>query len=282
MLGVRVRILNKFPDSPQLPARGPQRPHKLCEPPRQCKSSSGQGILLWESISGISSRASTTILLGTDRAFEGEVNFRTQGTPRLFGIECYPVKRREDTYTGIILTRMADKRVRSREEIQKHKMESIGMLAGGIAHDFNNLLTGILGYASLMKTAIPEDSKLFRYANVIETSAQRAAKLTGHLLNFVRRGRMPLDGVNLNTLLSDVLLLLKEGMRDIIVEKDLDESIPAIRGDESELQQVFLNLIVNARDAMDGEGVLKVTTEGRAARRRIRRNPSKGHGKRYR
>ena len=71
---------------------------------------------------------------------------------------------------------------------------------------------------------------------------------------------MPLDGVNLNALLSDMLFLLKEGMGDITVEKDLDESIPAIRGDESELQQVFLNLLVNARDAMQGEGVLTVTT----------------------
>ena len=250
-------IINDFPHGFLL-VDGNRR---ICyaNPRAKQKFEGAKGLLVGEHIENIIGAIDNN-LLSTGKPFEGEVNFRTQETLRLFRVECYPVKRQEATYTGIILTSIADKRIHSQEEMQKHKMESVGMLAGGIAHDFNNLLTGILGYASLLKRALPEEGKLARYANVIEKSAQRAAKLTNHLLNFVRRGRMPLDGVNLNALLTDVLFLLKESMRDITVEKDLDERIPAIRGDESELQQVFLNLLVNARDAMQGEGVLTVTT----------------------
>ena len=196
----------------------------------------------------------------TGGIFEGEMNFKAHEALKLYRVECYPVRRGDGDYTGVILTSIADRRVRSREEAQKQKMESIGMLAGGIAHDFNNLLTGILGYASLLQRGLPADSRYLRYANVIESSAQRAAKLTGHLLNFVRKGKTPLEGVDVNALLGDVLLLLKESMPDVTVEKDLDESLPPTRGDESELQQVFLNLLVNARDAMRGQGVLRVTT----------------------
>ena len=216
-------------------------------------------LLVGEPIENIISRIDHN-LLRTEGAFEGKVNFRAQGTLISFGIECYPVKLPEGTYTGVVLTKVIDRSARSREEIRKLKMQSTGVLAGGIAHDFNNLLTGILGYASFLKRSLPEESKLSRYAHVIEDSATKAAKLTGQLLNFVRDGRKPLGKVNLNALLTEVLFLLKESMEDITVKMDLDERIRPVRGDESELQQVFLNLFVNARDAMQGQGLLKVTT----------------------
>ena len=221
-----------------------------------------KGLLVGEHVDAVIPGIEKALLSG-GKAIEGEMSFRAREALKLYRVECYPVTRLEAGYTGVILTSITERRLRGRQDIQKQKMESIGMLAGGIAHDFNNLLTGILGYASLLQRSLTEDSKLSRYANVIESSAQRAAKLTGHLLNFVRKGRTPLEGVNLNSLLSDVLLLLKESMPDITVKKNLDEGIPPIRGDESELQQVFLNLLVNARDAMQGEGVLTVTTRRR-------------------
>jgi two-component system cell cycle sensor histidine kinase/response regulator CckA len=248
-------IMNDFPHGFLLV----DRERRICyaNPHARQEFEGPKGLLLGESIGNLIPGINGDLI---DRTFEGEVNFRTEETFKLFRVECYPVRYNEAAYAGIILTSIADKRVQSKEEIQKHKMESIGMLAGGIAHDFNNLLTGILGYASLLKTSLPEEGKLSRYAKIIETSAQRAATLTGHLLNFVRRGKESPHGVNLNALLADVLFLLKEGMSNITVKKDLDERIPAIRGGEAELQQVFLNLLVNARDAMQGEGTLKVTT----------------------
>jgi CheY-like chemotaxis protein/two-component sensor histidine kinase len=135
------------------------------------------------------------------------------------------------------------------------------MLAGGIAHDFNNMLTGILGYASLMKKFLTDNAKLSRYAEAIEHSAQRASKLTQHLLNFSRRQRKSTGTVNVNALLEDVLFLLKESFREITIEKTLDESLPHVKGDEAELQNVFLNLLINAKDAMEGNGVVRVSTQ---------------------
>ena len=109
-------------------------------------------------------------------------------------------------------------------------MESIGMLAGGIAHDFNNMLTGILGYASLMKKFLTDNAKLSRYAEAIEHSAQRASKLTQHLLNFSRRQKKSTGIVNINDLLEDVLFLLKESFSEINIEKDLETSLPSYQG----------------------------------------------------
>ena len=154
-----------------------------------------------------------------------------------------------------------DERLTEEENIHKSKMESIGKLAGGIAHDFNNLLTGVLGYASLMKKFLNDDKQLFRYAEVIEGSARRAAKLTQHLLNFSRRQKRSSGIVDVNVIVDDVLFLLKESFRDVEIEKQLDPLLPPIKGDEGELQHALLNLCVNAKDAMVNAGKLRVKTE---------------------
>jgi two-component system cell cycle sensor histidine kinase/response regulator CckA len=144
-------------------------------------------------------------------------------------------------------------------------METIGKLAGGIAHDFNNVLTGILGYASLMKRMTQDEGQLNRYAEVIESSAKRAATLTEHLLNFSRRQRhQAIEQIDLNALLRDVLFLIRESFRTITIETELDESLPPVKGDAGELQHVILNLCVNSKDAMPEGGTLRVRTERRA------------------
>ena len=135
------------------------------------------------------------------------------------------------------------------------------MLAGGIGHDFNNILTGILGYASLLKKSLSDDTKLSHYAEAIEHSAQRASKQTQHLLNFSRRQKKSTGIVNINELLEDVLFLLEESFSEINIEKDLETSLPSIKGDEAGLQNVFLNLLINAKDAMNGKGLLRVSTK---------------------
>ena len=122
------------------------------------------------------------------------------------------------------------------------------------------MLTGILGYASLLKDSLKGDEKLARFAEIIESSARRGASLTQHLLNFYRRKKRAFGPVNVNSILEDVLFLLKEGLKEIEVVRELDARIPLIRADESGLQQVFLNLCMNARDAMEGRGVLTVRT----------------------
>jgi signal transduction histidine kinase/ActR/RegA family two-component response regulator len=193
----------------------------------------------------------------------GEVSYKRDNVFKMFKVESFTVKEdlEKGEWRGILLKDVVGKKISEEEYLLKQKMESIGMLAGGIAHDFNNMLTGILGYASLMKKFLVDNAKLSRYAEAIEHSAQRASKLTQHLLNFSRRQRKSTGTVNTNALLDDVLFLLKESFNEITIEKTFDESLPHIKGDEAELQNVFLNLLINAKDAMDGNGLIRVSTQ---------------------
>ncbi|HOW55390.1 MAG TPA: response regulator [Syntrophorhabdaceae bacterium] len=193
----------------------------------------------------------------------GEVNYKSKNDYKVFKVESFAVKEEKDKgeWRAVLFKNVMKKKVSEEEHLLKKRMESVGMLAGGIAHDFNNMLTGILGYSSLMKKALASDAKLERYAEAIEHSAQRASKLTRHLLNFSRRQKKSSGLVDINALLDDVLFLLKESIRDIQIEIDLENGLPHIKGDEAELQNVFLNLLINARDAMNGRGLLNVTTK---------------------
>jgi nitrogen-specific signal transduction histidine kinase/CheY-like chemotaxis protein len=202
-------------------------------------------------------------LLGKDVVLQGELHHRSGDEYKLYSLESYPIKdgKGRAVFKSLVLKNVVDERVEEEENTYRGRMESIGKLAGGVAHDFNNVLTGILGYASLMKKVAPEEGPIGRYAGVIEASAKRAASLTEHLLNFSRRQRtQATDVVDLNSLLCDVLFLVRESFRTINVEKDLDASLPSIMGDAGELQHVFLNLCVNAKDAMCDGGTLTITT----------------------
>lgn len=191
-----------------------------------------------------------------------QVTYKRANTIKIFKIERFDVKERPEKgeWKGILFRDVVRKKINEEEYLLKQKMESVGMLAGGIAHDFNNMLTGILGYASLMKKFLVENAKLSRYAEAIEHSAQRASVLTQHLLNFSRRQRKSTGIIDVNALLEDVLFLLKESFREITIETDMDNALPLIKGDEAELQNVFLNLLINAKDAMDGNGTIRVRT----------------------
>ena len=190
----------------------------------------------------------------------GEVSYKSSDDFKVFRMDRYPVKAVDATWHGLIFKDVLEVKMKEEEASLKDKMENMGMLAGGIAHDFNNLLTGVLGYASLIKNILTDDEKLHKYAEAIEHSAQRAAKLTRHLLNFSRRQKKADGVVDLNVLLEDILFLLRETSRDMGIEKAFDESLPPARGDEAELQNVFLNLCMNAKEAMGGKGLLKVRT----------------------
>jgi len=148
--------------------------------------------------------------------------------------------------------------------LQAQKMESIGRLAGGVAHDFNNILSGVLGYASLMKTKMPPTHPFYDYVETIERGAVRASELTARLLGFARQGqfaRIPLD---VNKIAMDTAKLLQSTIKKTIeVHLDLQDGIPAISGDPSQIHQVIMNLCVNARDAMPDGGRLTLATGSR-------------------
>jgi len=205
-------------------------------------------------------------LLG-DALVEGELHHRNGDEYKLYSLESYPVKDGNGriVFKSLVLKNVIDERAEEEEISYRDRMESIGKLAGGVAHDFNNVLTGILGYASMMRKIAPQEGQLGRYAEIIESSAKRAASLTEHLLNFSRRQRTKtIDVVDLNSLLGDVLFLVRESFRTIKVATQFEGSLPPIRGDAGELQHVFLNLCVNAKDAMPQGGTLTITTSREA------------------
>ncbi len=146
--------------------------------------------------------------------------------------------------------------------LQAQKMESMGTLAGGIAHDFNNILTGILGYASLLKIKINRANPMYDDVDTIEKSAIQAARLTQQLLTFSRSGSYQPQVINVNKTIKAILSILARTIsKKIHIQKSFAPDLWTIEADPSQIEQVVLNICVNARDAMPDGGKLSITTE---------------------
>jgi PAS domain S-box-containing protein len=142
------------------------------------------------------------------------------------------------------------------------KMESIGLLAGGVAHDFNNLLGVIMGNAELVAEKLPDDEKLKKRMSEIKTASQRAAALTGQLLAFSRQQVLSPQVINLNDIVCETVRMLDRLIgEDIKVDVQLHDGLWNITADSGQIQQVILNLAVNARDAMPKGGRLSIGTD---------------------
>lgn len=145
--------------------------------------------------------------------------------------------------------------------LQAQKMESIGTLAGGIAHDFNNLLQGILGYTSLVLQQVEPGSESHRYLRTILQSAERAANLTTQMLTFSRRREPKVEPVAINQIVEESLRMLRHMIPTTIdIQARLAPDLWTVEADTTQIQQVLVNLCVNARDAMPGGGVLRLET----------------------
>jgi PAS domain S-box-containing protein len=167
--------------------------------------------------------------------------------------------------TGIDISEQVEaEQIRSELEDQlRHaqKMESIGRLAGGVAHDFNNQLTAMMGYASLALRRIDEDNPARKDMEVILSSAEQASQLTRQLLAFARRQAIEPVVVNLNKLITDVNKMLSRLIgENIELAILLSESLGKIKADPNQLEQILLNLAINARDAMPNGGKLTIKT----------------------
>jgi PAS domain S-box-containing protein len=145
---------------------------------------------------------------------------------------------------------------------QSQKMETIGRLAGGVAHDFNNLLTVIQGYSDLLLMQIPTDSPLRTKLEQIHNAGQKAAALTGQLLAFSRKQILVPTLLNLNTLVGELIKMVQRLIgEDIVLETAFAPDLRQITADRVQLEQVLLNLAVNAREAMPTGGKLRITTQ---------------------
>lgn len=141
------------------------------------------------------------------------------------------------------------------------KMDSIGQLAGGIAHDFNNLLVPIVGYAELGMMTTPPNSGLYTHFEQIKGAGVRATSLTRQILAFSRRQVLETTRVDLNQVIIEFEKMLRRLIgENIILRTHLVADLPAIKADKGQLEQVLLNLVVNARDAMPNGGRLTIET----------------------
>ncbi len=155
----------------------------------------------------------------------------------------------------------AEKETLTAQFYQAQKMESIGKLAGGIAHDFNNLLVPIIGYAEMALARLPKSDPLATNLRHIRDAANRAARLTRQILAFSRRQVLEMRVLNLNDVVSGFEDMLRPLIgEDIAVKIRLADNLPPVEIDESKIEQVLLNLAVNARDAMPKGGELVVET----------------------
>src|SRR6185503_1680906 len=165
---------------------------------------------------------------------------------------------------GVAVTDLTEVKKLEEQLVQAQKMEAVGRLAGGVAHDFNNLLTVINSYAELILFD-PEMSKGREEIEEIRGAAARAAKLTRQLLAFSRRQAMEPRIVNPNDVLRGVEVLLRRLIDgNITMVTDLSPETPLIRVDPGQLEQVVMNLAINAADAMPDGGTLGIVTDSRA------------------
>ena len=175
----------------------------------------------------------------------------------------YPVQEEGvTTGAGVVLVETTGIKQLEAQLRQAQKMEAVGQLAGGIAHDFNNMLAAIKSYSELVLGETSPDDQ--RYADVLEirAAADRAAALTRQLLAFSRKQLLRPEAVDLNTLVQNVSKLLGRVIGvDVECSMTLAADLALIRADPSQLEQVLMNLAVNARDAMPGGGRLTIGTE---------------------
>jgi two-component system, cell cycle sensor histidine kinase and response regulator CckA len=177
--------------------------------------------------------------------------------------ETVPVRDEEGRilhYQGVLLD-VTEHRVLEEQLRQSQKMEAIGRLAGGIAHDFNNLLTAIKGYGEFLLADLPEQTAAHHDAQEIVLAADRAATLTRQLLAFSRRQTRTPEPIGLNAVVGELEGLLRRLIGEQVeFVTELSPELPSVTADRVQLEQVILNLSVNARDAMPEGGRLCVAT----------------------
>ena len=156
---------------------------------------------------------------------------------------------------------ITSRRNMERQLLQAHKMEAIGRLAGGIAHDFNNILTVILGYCEMLRDLIGESEKSLSVVGEIGNATKRAAMLTQQLLAFSRQQVVQRKVLDVNVVVRAMETMLKRLIgENIELMTELRKENAMVRADPHQIEQIIMNLVVNARDAMPDGGNLLIAT----------------------
>jgi PAS domain S-box-containing protein len=189
-----------------------------------------------------------------------------------FNYICCPWREADGSVAGVMsLAIDVTEQVRARRAMQATeeqlretaRLESLGVLAGGIAHDFNNLLVGIIGNASLALATLPADSSVNGMINDVLRAGERAATLTRQMLAYSGKGRFLIENVDISELVEEMLPLIQGSVpKTVLVRTQLARGLPPVEADAAQLHQVFMNLVINAAEACEGQssGLVTVTT----------------------
>lgn len=191
------------------------------------------------------------------------LNYRKDGSTFWNELTISPVRDDRGRLTHFVGSQadVSSRRLLEEQFRQAQKMEAVGRLAGGVAHDFNNLLTIINGYSELILDGLPPGNPVTGYVVQIQKAGQRAAALTRQLLAFSRKQVLQPVELNLNLLIRDMEIMLERLIgEDVALRLDLKPDLSRVFADRGQMEQVILNLIINARDAMPMGGNLTVRT----------------------
>jgi len=191
-----------------------------------------------------------------------EISFRTKSGETRAGLgsgEAIEIGGQQCIFT--IFKDITEQKILEKQLRQAQRMEAIGQLAGGIAHDFNNLLGVMIGYCELLQNQLAPDSSLLKECEQIRKAGERAASLTRQLLAFSRQQILEPRVINLNASVQDMEKMLRRVIgEDIDLCTSLDESLGCVMADRGQIEQIIMNLAVNARDAMPHGGRLTIET----------------------
>jgi two-component system NtrC family sensor kinase len=186
------------------------------------------------------------------------------GRPLTLNISLAPFEAARGVVTGtlVVVENVTERAQLEEQLLQREKLSSIGLLAAGVAHEVNTPLAGISSYAQMLLQQVPDQDPKRKLLEKIHTQTLRASGIVNNLLNFSRTGDAQFREVDLNRVLDDTLQLLEPQLRNARLEivRNFGDDLPAAYGNASKLQQVFMNLVLNARDAMPAGGRLTINT----------------------
>ena len=195
-----------------------------------------------------------------------EVGFQTRGGPRYGLLSVHQSPNADEDI--VIMVDITERRRLEAQLSEARRLEALGRLAGGVAHDFNNMLSVMSGYAELIEEQLPENSTARADLNEIKSAASRATELTRQLLAFGRRQMLQPRTVDLNRVVAQTETFLKRVLGEhITLQLTLAPGSLWIEADPSQMEQVLLNLASNARDAIDGSGLVQISTKSRSLAR---------------
>lgn len=210
------------------------------------------------------------ILNGEAMVFETE-HCRKDGTKISLEVSSKAIEIEGELYIQSLHRDITEKKKLQEQLYQSQKMESIGILAGGIAHDFNNILTAILGHAELLHEFDNLGEPALKKVKIIENSARRAGQIVTKLLSFARKGSSEILPISLSDVINDTLELIGKTLKNkkIDIKMQIDDRITTIYGDSNQIEQVVMNLILNAADVMPDGGTITLSASLEDLQKRV-------------